>query len=167
MPYCPNCRSEYRAGFTSCKACGGLALVDELPEVLELRPEDLADSLPVGFTEGGSGRGVEVDGRVIDPSRVFLLDMATRMRDTLADHDVASLIVPVDDVFFPDNVSRFEVRVHKNVQAEAERLLVDLWRETVAAEGVEGGGPVDIDTCPACGTKVPLDVEECPDCGLV
>lgn len=28
--YCPNCRSEYRAGFTSCKDCN-VALVADLP----------------------------------------------------------------------------------------------------------------------------------------
>lgn len=34
--YCPNCRSEYRVGFTWCKDCD-VALVDELPP--EVKPE--------------------------------------------------------------------------------------------------------------------------------
>ncbi len=30
MPFCPNCRGEYRPGFTWCVDCD-VALVDELP----------------------------------------------------------------------------------------------------------------------------------------
>ena len=37
MPYCPECRSEYREGFTTCKECG-VDLVASLPP--ERRPED-------------------------------------------------------------------------------------------------------------------------------
>ena len=42
--YCPNCRSEYRPGFTRCKDCD-VALVEELP--LEEKPEfvDLVEVL--------------------------------------------------------------------------------------------------------------------------
>jgi hypothetical protein len=31
MPWCPNCRYEYREGFTTCSDCGA-ALVEQLPE---------------------------------------------------------------------------------------------------------------------------------------
>ena len=31
MPWCPNCKNEYREGITECADCG-VELVDELPE---------------------------------------------------------------------------------------------------------------------------------------
>jgi hypothetical protein len=44
LPYCPRCRSEYRAGFTRCADCG-LDLVDELPEEIreEVPEEEVAE----------------------------------------------------------------------------------------------------------------------------
>jgi len=39
MPYCPNCRTEYRAGFSTCSDCGS-PLVDDIPEIsAEVIPE--------------------------------------------------------------------------------------------------------------------------------
>ncbi|MBI3950936.1 MAG: DUF2007 domain-containing protein [Acidobacteria bacterium] len=35
MPYCPNCRTEYRQGFIHCNDCGA-SLVSELPELPEM-----------------------------------------------------------------------------------------------------------------------------------
>lgn len=165
MAFCPNCRSEFRPGFTECKACGGVALVEtlEAPATIELTPEDLPNTEPIGFTQGGSGKSLEVDGRTLDPARVFILANAVQLRDVLALQQIGSLVVPLDDVLFPDNVPRFEVRVLKEQHEKAERLLVDLWRQS---EGIEHR-EVDIETCPACGEKVPLNVEECPECGLV
>lgn len=47
--YCPECRSEYREGFTTCVDCE-VALVSELP------PEDHAgESLVTVFAEGDPG----------------------------------------------------------------------------------------------------------------
>jgi hypothetical protein len=165
MAFCPKCRSEYRPEFTSCKSCGDVALVEtlEAPETIELSPEDLPNTEPIGFTQGGSGRPIEVDGRVLDPARIFILANAVKLRDVLADQQIGALIFPLDDVLFPDNVPRFEVRVLKEQHERAEKLLVEMWR---AADGIEHQ-EVDIETCPACGEKVPLSVEECPECGLV
>src|SRR5687767_6995559 len=119
MPFCPQCRSEYRPGFTTCNTCGGVALVEALPELRDMGPEDLPNSLPVGFTPGG-GAQVEVDGQLVDSSKIFVLSKATEIRDTLAESGVSALIVPFDEVQFPDNVTRFEVRVHKDTHAQAE-----------------------------------------------
>src|SRR5688572_27518825 len=134
MPFCPSCRAEYRPGFTSCKNCGGVALVDKLPESIELKAEDLKDSKPVGFTQGESVSAVKVGDRELDPARVFLLDKATDVSDTLAEHGIGSRIVPLEDVFFPDGISRFEVRVHKNAHERAEKILIDIWKEAVQLE---------------------------------
>jgi hypothetical protein len=43
MPYCPDCRGEYRTGFTHCKDCG-LALVDRLPAENGPRSHDHHDA---------------------------------------------------------------------------------------------------------------------------
>lgn len=44
--YCPNCRGEYRAGFTWCKDCD-IALVDELPPEQGLEFVDLVEVLSI------------------------------------------------------------------------------------------------------------------------
>jgi len=170
MPFCPQCHAEFRPGFKECNTCGGVALVEKLDtgprhELLELSENDLDDAEPVGFTQGGSGRLAEIDGVKIDPARVFALQVAVQIRAILSEADIASALVPID-ADFGDNVPRFEVLVKKDAQPRAESVLVKLWREQFQEEGMEAP-ETDIDTCPACGSKVPLDVEECPECGLV
>ncbi len=44
--YCPNCRGEYRSGFTWCKDCD-VALVDELPPEQGLEFVDLVEVLSI------------------------------------------------------------------------------------------------------------------------
>lgn len=168
MPYCPECRSEYRAGFTHCKTCvGGPALVEALPVADRLSEEELeSGSSPVGYGDGI--RTVEVDGRRLDPARVFVLGAATDLRDLLVERGVAAAVVPIEGIEFPDAVTRFEVRVRDRDVDRAHAIIADTWREQVAREGVSvGDAPQDLESCPACGAKVPLSDEECPDCGLV
>lgn len=168
MPFCPKCRSEYRDGFTTCKSCGDVALVAELPEVDEIRIEELEATRPVGFaTTSEISRQVELDdGKTIDLLRVFLLHEASELEGTLREANVPAKIVPVDAPF-PDGQQRFEVRVRDDDFLGAEELLRSKFAERVEAEGT---APVmeeaDAETCPACGAHVPLDVEECPECGL-
>lgn len=40
MMFCPNCKAEYREGFTSCSDCH-VTLVKELPEELEERKQEI------------------------------------------------------------------------------------------------------------------------------
>lgn len=65
MPWCPNCRSEYREGFTECADCK-VALVDELPPVAEKK---------IGFVCRETARGEDpfADGRFTDEDRPVLL----------------------------------------------------------------------------------------------
>jgi hypothetical protein len=171
MPFCPQCHAEYRPGFTNCKSCDGVALVDKLLDEsdfknLELKPEEVASAKSVGYTQGESGRTLEVDGVQIDPAKIFSLNVAAQIRMVLTEARIASAIVPLD-LELPDHVPRFEVVVRPEQQEKAEAVLVELWRQQFADEGLEGVGAVEVDKCPACGSTVPLDQEECPDCGLV
>jgi hypothetical protein len=163
--FCPNCRSEYRKGFSSCPPCGGIALVEELPELNELSLEDLDQTKPVGLIHEIS-REVEIDGRTVDLLRAHFLRMASELKETLHEGKIAAVIVPLQ-MQFPDDQPRFEVRVRNEDHARAEALLRSEFQDAVAAEG--GEGPIegaDAETCPACGAHVPLEVEECPECGL-
>lgn len=170
MPFCPKCRSEFREGFKTCNTCHGTPLVAELPPergaALDLDEAEVEDALPIGFARGGASL-VEVDGRKVDPSRVFSLSVAAQVRALLAQAGIASAIVATD-VEMADQVARYEVRVRAADQERAEKFLFDRWKATFADdEELEAADEVSIDQCPACGSNVPLDVEECPDCGLV
>ncbi len=168
MPFCPNCRSEYRAGFTTCPPCDGIALVDEIPTVEALEVADLSQTSPVGFASSSDvSREVEVEGRAVDLLRVYFLPQASEIEQTLMEARIPAAILPVDIAFSDEAPQRFEVRVKSDDRLRAEDLLRKVFAAHVEAEGVEGpisGG--DAETCPACGAHVPLDVEECPECGL-
>jgi hypothetical protein len=160
------CRSEYRAGFTTCATCEGVTLVDELPKLEELRLEDLTATKPVGFASTTEiSRQVEIDGRVVDLMRLYFLGQASEVEMSLREANIPAVIVPVD-VQFPDDQPRFEVRVKNEDHERAEARLQEVFATMVANEEAEVVGGTDAESCPACGAHVPLDVEECPECGL-
>jgi hypothetical protein len=74
MPFCPQCKAEYREGFTTCADCG-LALVPELPpeppdEIDPVETEMIMD-LPDAVTAMGlqallEGEGIPVWVRSFD-----------------------------------------------------------------------------------------------------
>ena len=167
MAFCPHCRSEFRPGFSVCKACGGVPLVDELPEVEELGPALAERAVPVGLaSDGNLARIVSIEGMEVDLLRVFPLAQAKELQVDLSSASFASLIVPLP-VTFPDMMPRFELRVLPEQREAAEDYLRQRWSDAVSAEGL-GGAPTaaEVDQCPACGAEVPLDVDTCPECGL-
>ena len=167
MPFCPECRSEFRPGFDVCASCGGVALVDELPEIEELSPANAEHALPVGLaSDPDIVRIQQIEGRAIDLLRVFPLKIAQELQVDLSETGLASLIVPVP-VTFPDMMPRFELRVKADERERAEAYLRESWAESLSAEGLtEAASSTDVDQCPACGAQVPLDVDTCPECGL-
>ncbi len=169
MPYCPNCRSEFREGFTECKPCGGVALVDVLPETLELPEEELEDTVPVGLMSSRDiGQVIEMAGRKIDTARVVTIKDAHEFLRILVAARIRCAMVPLGEVEFPDGQPRVEVRVRTADGDAAEEALRAAWQAHVEREGTDAEtAETALDACPACGANVPLDVEECPDCGLV
>ena len=164
MPFCPECRSEYRAGFELCATCEGVALVDTLPEIVKLVPTD--ETLAVGITpEDDVSRKVEVEGRVIDLARAFSFNETNEFQRILQSAGFASIAREIEGIAFPGGQVRYEVHVRVVDHEEAEPFLREQWEAAVAEEGgaVE---QISADKCPACGADVPPDVEECPDCGL-
>jgi hypothetical protein len=142
-------------------------LVDVLPEPKDLREDEWASAKAVAMTGGDEGPIVEVEGHRLDPTRVFVLDTAAEVKDVLDAADVPAAIVPLEDIEFPDQRNRFEVRVREADLERANRALAAAWQEHIDREGTGGADQSDVEKCPACGAHVPLDVEECPDCGLV
>ena len=167
MPFCPQCRSEFRPGFAVCKACGDVPLVEELPEITELSPDSVDSAVPVGIaSDPDIARLAEVDGHTVDLLRVFPLKRTQELQADLSEVGFASLIVPVPFTF-PDMLPRFELRVLPEHRIPAEDALRERWAETLAAEGLDDAHEAtSVDECPACGATIPLDVDTCPECGL-
>lgn len=163
MAFCPECRSEYRAGVKVCEACGGVALVEEL-KVAESLSSD-ADTEAVAINRESSNP-IEVDGQQIDPAKLFVLEQAKEIEGRLIDSGFATLLRPLEHVLFPDGRARFEVHVLRSDFDRAQDCLDKLWRESLEREGGQAGLPTDVEVCPACGANVPANVAECPDCGL-
>ena len=68
MPFCPDCRSEYREGFTACADCGAALVPGLAPE-----PEVVAEA------EGGSHGGWD---QVAETGQVYEAElMAMRLRE--------------------------------------------------------------------------------------
>ncbi len=133
MPFCPECREEFREGFTRCADCG-LALVPSLPPLPE-------EQVPLPETGHGSFGGWD---QVAETSQVFEAELiALRLRE-------AGLPAQVVDQTFhqeplPDvrafNVVRVLVPAER--AEEARRLLaqsVELPADAEASEG-EGSDP--------------------------
>ena len=166
MAFCPQCRSEFRPGFTHCAPCGQIPLVDELSEVDELGPESADDAVPVGLaSDSDLVRIQQIDGQAVDTLRVFPLKFVQELQAALSEAGFASLIVPLS-VTFPDMMPRFELRVLPEHWRAAEATLRERWAESLSAEGLEVNEQTSVDECPACGANVPLDVDTCPECGL-
>lgn len=154
--YCPECRSEYRAGYQECAHCH-VPLVEVLPEPAP----DAADELAALAEQGGAAYVARAP-----------YDEACRMEEALSTRGVAALVVG-DPASLVHGAHRFYLLAVRPVDVEqARKCLRAEFEQLIAREGL--GGPhaevVDHDagapvTCPACGATFP-PADECPDCGL-
>jgi len=160
MPFCPECRSEYRADMTTCPVCNE-PLIESLPpdvrsmDANELRAY-LKDKELVGIRRG------MFDG--IKEVHLFLLhhrvaniitEYSARGRDRTGYAQLYDISVAAEDI------------------GRALQLLEEKWvdghAETADAQGDVHGYIAEKDgmvQCPACETMVPADATECPECGL-
>jgi len=151
--YCPQCRSEYRAGFTTCATCK-VDLVAELP------PADAFES-PDAMAKVLQGKETQaiLVGSHVDLSEAQTFLATKRVASVLAGEAAEGEETPIAHRFFlmvaADELERARDAIHAQ------------WREGAIAQGLLlREGPVSADACPACGAAVSADVSECPDCGL-
>jgi hypothetical protein len=130
VPFCPQCREEYRAGFAACADCGA-PLVDALPAEPERSPE----------AEGGSHGGWD---QAAEAGQVYEAElMAMRLRAAGIEAEV------VDQTFHQEpmpNVRSFAVvRVLVPVERveEARRVLAEGLALPEDAEVETDGNPTE------------------------
>lgn len=160
MPFCPECRSEYRLGILKCAHCD-VFLVAELPEA------------PPETTLEGARQYIESHTPLT--IMVAALEPCREVRDQLLADGVPCLIAETAEgeaTDVPAIFQRFNVVVAEEDLGRVKELLSGRFDEMVQAEGgsvgsievsLEQGAEV---TCPACGATFTLEGEECPDCGL-
>ena len=145
--FCPNCRDEFRQGFTRCGRCN-VDLVEELPKE---DPSDRAAAAPPGPV------------RLAEYCGYFSLDEARSARDRLREQRIRSDIVvrePPDASWDEPVREEYWLRVDISCARKIAAVLGDLPEVEDAAEE-EGAGFA----CGDCGQKVAADETFCPECG--
>jgi hypothetical protein len=171
MPFCPECRAEYRTGFDRCARCDvDLVSEDKLPEMLtdeeviaSMAEEDL---LPI---IRGSIEGCRETQRKLLEARI-----------PAAIHEAQDVVAEAG------HFRILQVVVRKEDAEQALQVLNLEWVEDAQREGLledlEISGPEGLDAvdgaageeedddeepaCPACGCTKPLKKGKCRDCGL-
>jgi hypothetical protein len=145
--FCPQCRDEFRPGFTRCERCN-VDLVEDLSRVE--RPARAAPVDPVAV-------------RMADYCGFLALDEARSARDRLRGERIRSEIVIREPL---DADWESPVREEYWIRADVSRM-----REVAALVGevpqVDGGDEPEGTgfACGDCGHRVPEDAASCPSCG--
>ncbi len=151
MPFCPECRAEYRPGFTTCSTCD-VELVDELPEPFDFSDENIKKAL---------------EGQDLLPVVRGEFEVLKEIRVFLAENSIASLVLDDPDApVQPGHPQRVMLVVGSADEEDARRVLGDKFEEMVKEEGLSTDEDLAYDKCPACGHEVSENEEECPECGL-
>jgi uncharacterized OB-fold protein len=158
MPFCPACRSEYRAGFTQCSDCGA-ELVDELPVSETAEAEPGHDDWVVVY-EGTAGSLKVIENRL----RAMLipcvtLPAAAQPMGALAEYDTPHLVV--SRLLVPPEIYDLQQRAIEMavVTGSAEAGEVDV---AVIQEASED---YDVRACPQCVYYFHDSYLTCPGCG--
>ncbi len=152
MPFCPECRAEYRQGFTRCASCE-VDLVESLPELAPLTEAEMRKAL---------------EGKELVAVTSGYLEAVLEMRDRLAGARVLSIIEEAEKAPpQPGLPKRVKLMVAKDSLEAAAACMGEAFRSMVAQEGLQPSTEIHYDRCPACNSPVPPDAEECPECGLV
>lgn len=151
--FCPQCRSEYREGFTWCAPCD-VALVDELPdEGVFATPESMAAALA---------------DKEVQPLLVGTLQPLREAMEKLRQARILCALAAEQDEVGPGMQRRLYLMVADEDFTRAREELGRDWESSLVREGLsEHALTGDDGDCPACGAALPEEQAECPDCGLV
>ena len=164
MPFCPNCRSEFRAGFEVCRSCDDTPLVEELTVMVEIEPGE--ETAPVSIARDDHDVPIiELDGETYEAACIHPFSRAIDFKRILEAEKIASVIFEIPKLVLPGNQPAYELHVRAAKLEDALTVLKREWEKL--AEYNESMGELSAESCPACGADVPMDVEECPECGLV
>ena len=115
MPFCPNCRYEYRRGIETCSDCGA-QLVDKLPDEPYVAPPPTGNDVPIARAES--------------------LAIAEMWAELLGEQDISCRIAPagVGDTMLVPGQTAWEVRVVAIDAVRAREILPTERHEVVPAE---------------------------------
>jgi hypothetical protein len=165
MPFCPECRAEYRQGFDTCANCH-VELVEEvdLPAVMS-DDEIIASMKEEDLTSVARGT----------------LEWCREVQQKLLEQRIPAVIREAEDVVAAAGhmlILQVIIRQQDLERAAAafdEELVDALERDGLAGDALTlGEQPEDEEAededgplaCPACGSTKPLKKGECRDCGL-
>lgn len=146
--YCPQCRDEFRSGFSRCATCD----VD-LIEDLDAAP--VPDPTP---DHKQASRHAAVAPQMLEYCGFLELEEAQGARDQLRAESIRAdiLIREAPDAGFDDPIrEEFWLRIDSHGFRKASALL-----GTMAAEDLSAGAK-----CGSCGMAVSRDDRVCPGCG--
>ena len=159
MPFCPECRDEYREGIARCAACdvGLVATLEAVndDELLELERRLASEELTPVFAGD--------------------LENCKARYQVLGEHGIPSLITGDLEAKETETLSPYMYLQCATEDVEdVAAIFQDLWNESLTLEGIEVDevDAVDMEAeeieCPGCSTLISeLTVEgECPECGL-
>lgn len=159
MPYCPECRSEYRRGIERCPTCD-VALVEQLSQANKETTHEGARQYLAARTSGAITTGA------LEPCR--------EVRDHLLACGVPCLIAEHEEpgsTDVPSVFQRYDVIAAEEDLQRIRELMTGRWL-AMLDDGVEvREGTVELTagqevTCPACGATFIVEGDECPECGL-
>jgi hypothetical protein len=164
MPFCPECRAEYRKGFDRCPSCD-VDLVEEADLSEMMTDEEVIASM------------AEED---LVPIRRGSIEGCREIQAKLLEQRIPAAIHEAqDEVSEAGHFRILQVVVRKDDAEQAVEVLEGDWVRDALQEGllddmesVRGKVAEDVDdgdaepACPACGCTKPLKKGRCPDCGL-
>jgi hypothetical protein len=161
MPYCPDCRTEYRPDVLRCAHCE-VELVAALPETDAHKDDRLRQALKEG------------EGKVAQISLPSYAE-ACQMVEFLSSKGVAALVSGDPEMCGKGCAQKFFVAVLPEDAPEAGKVLRAEQKRLVESDeecrGADLDAVVDFDAegekkGPACGAAFEGTPEECPDCGI-
>ena len=151
---CPNCKNEYRPGFTRCATCQ-VDLVEE-DALLEAEPAPRETHVRIDATTMAE----------LLPFCGFLtIDEARQAREQLHESGIPADILIREIELEAEALEEYWIRVPRRRFSEVADVLHE---EPAELEEKEGNGEVhegETFACSACGQDVQGDADVCPHCG--